>query len=92
MQSTPVVLGTPLRPRICVGHSETLAFQIAACPSCKAKFRLMWPCYVLQIPLHRVIYLDCPLCAHSLSLIAIELASVGEGGDQFICAIVLEIG
>lgn len=33
----------------------------------------MWPEYVLHIPLHRVIWLDCPACSNSFSLIAAGL-------------------
>jgi hypothetical protein len=32
----------------------------------------MWPEYVLHIPLHGVIWLDCPACSNSFSLIAAD--------------------
>ena len=84
-------MGALLRPRICVGDSETLAVQIAGCPNCKEKFRLMWPVSVLQIPVHRVIYLDCPLCKHSFSLLAFDLIPLNEGGEQYTAAEVLQL-
>ena len=84
--SKPVLTGAPLRPRICVGSSETLAVQVAICPGCREKLRLMWPGWVLQIPVHRVIYLDCPLCRHSFTLLAIDLISLSEGGEQYAAA------
>jgi hypothetical protein len=79
----PVLMGAPLRPRICVGDSETLAVQVAACPKCHEKLRLMWPLSVLQIPVHRVIYLDCPLCRRSFSLLAFDLIPLNEHGEQY---------
>ena len=82
----PVQMGAPLRPRISVGGSETLAVQIAVCPNCKEKLRLMWPRFVLQIPVHRVVYLDCPSCEHSFSLLALDLMSLSEGGEQYAAA------
>ena len=85
------VMGAPWLPRICVGSSETLAVQVTICPGCKAKLRLMWPGFVLLIPAHRVIYLDCPLCKHSFSLLAIDLVSLSEGGEQFVVAEVRQL-
>jgi hypothetical protein len=72
-----------LRPRICVGSSETLAVQITTSPRCKQVLRLMWPEYILQIPLHRVVCLDCPGCANSFSLISADLVPVCEGGEGY---------
>jgi hypothetical protein len=80
-----------LRPRICVGSSETLAVQIAVCPNCNEKLRLMWPGFVLQIPSHRVVYLDCPLCKHSFSLLAFDLVPLNEGGEQYAAAEVRQL-
>ncbi len=85
------VLKAALRPRICVGSSETLAVQIIACPRCKQTLRLMWPEYILQIPLHRLVYLDCPSCANSFSLIAADLVPVCDGGEQYIPATVNQL-
>ena len=82
------VLMAALRPRICVGSSETLAVQTTPCPRCKQALRLMWPEYILQIPLHRVIHLDCPWCATSFSLIAIDLVPVLEGAEEYAPAVV----
>ncbi|HSY99646.1 MAG TPA: hypothetical protein VK788_09125 [Terriglobales bacterium] len=84
----PVMMGAALRPRICVGSSETLAVQITACPRCKQTLRLMWPEYILQIPLHRVVYLECPACANSFSLIAADLVPVCDGGEGYVPAVV----
>jgi uncharacterized Zn-finger protein len=83
---TKPVMGAPLRPRICVGDSGTLAVQVATCPECKEKFRLMWPRFVLQLPVNRVVYVDCPFCKKSFSLIAIDLISLTEGGEQYVAA------
>lgn len=90
--SKPVLMGACLRPRICVGNSETLAVQIAVCPNWKEKLRLMWPGFVLQIPAHRVIYLECPLCRRSFSLLAFNLVSLTEGGEQYAAAEVRHLG
>lgn len=87
----PVLRGAALRPRICVGSSETLAVQIAQCPRCKQTLRLMWPGYILQIPLHRVVYLDCPGCSNSFSLIATDLVPVCEGGEGYVPAVVNQL-
>jgi hypothetical protein len=89
--SKPVLMGV-LRPRVCIGSSETLAVQIAICPNCKEKLRLMWPGFVLHIPAHRVIYLKCPLCSHSFSLLAFDLVSLSEGGEQYAAAEVRQLG
>lgn len=87
----PVLMGLALRPRICVGSSETLAVQTTACPRCKETLRLMWPDYVLQIPLHRVVCLDCPSCANSISLIAADLVPVLEGAEEYVPAVVNQV-
>jgi hypothetical protein len=79
---------TVLRSRIRVGRSETLSAQTALCPRCDQKLCLMWPECVLQIPLHRVVWLDCPGCATSFSLIAIDLVPVLDGESQFPHAVV----
>jgi hypothetical protein len=87
----PVLMGPALRPRICVGSSETLAVQIAACPRCKQTLRLMWPDYILQIPAHRVVHVDCPRCATSFSLIAIDLVPVCDGAEGHTPAVVNQV-
>ena len=87
----PVLMGLALRPRICVGSSETLAVQTTACPRCKQALRLMWPEYILQIPLHRVVYVDCPGCANSFSLIAADLVPVCEGAEGYVSAVVNQL-
>jgi len=74
---------TVLRSRIRVGSSETLSAQTCQCPRCDRKLCLMWPEYVLQIPLHRVIWLDCPGCAISFSLVAMDLVPVSDGESRF---------
>lgn len=89
--SKPVLMGVPLRPRISVGSSETLAVQVTICPNCKEKLRLMWPRFVLHIEVHRVIYLDCPSCKHSFSLLAFDLTSLSEGGEQYAAAEVSDL-
>ena len=85
------VLMAALRPRICVGSSETLAVQTTACPQCKLALRLMWPEYILQIPAHRVIHLDCPWCATSFSLIAIDLTPVVNGELRYAATVVNQL-
>jgi hypothetical protein len=87
----PVLIAHALRPSICVGSSDTLAVQITACPRCKQTLRLMWPEYILQIPLHRVVYVDCPVCAKSFSLIAADLVPVCEGGEGYMSAVVNQL-
>lgn len=87
----PVLMGLALRARICVGSSETLAVQITSCPRCKQTLRLMWPEYILHIPLHRVIHLNCPCCAASFSLIAIDLVPVFDGAEGHAPAVVTQL-
>jgi hypothetical protein len=82
---------TALRSRICVGSSETLASQTCQCPQCKRTICLMWPEYVLHIPLHRVISLDCPDCATPFSLIAIVLVPMSDGEWRFPHAVVNQL-
>jgi hypothetical protein len=74
---------TVLRSRIRVGSSETLAAQTTRCPRCNQKLCLMWPEYVLQIPVHRVVWLDCPDCAISFSVLAMDLVPVTEAESRF---------
>jgi hypothetical protein len=83
----PLLIGA-LRPRICAGNSETLAVQVTTRPRCNRKLRLMWPEYILQIPLHRVVSLDCPGCANSFSLIAADLVPVLDGAERYTPAVV----
>jgi hypothetical protein len=82
---------TVLRSRICVGSSETLAAQTAQCPRCNQTLCFMWPEYVLHIPLHRVVHVDCPSCAFSFSLIAIDLISIGESWEDHVAAVVSQL-
>ena len=82
---------TVLRSRIRVGSSETLAAQTTQCPHCSQNLCLMWPEYVLQIPVHRVVWLDCPDCANSFSLIAIDLVPVFDGESRFLHAVVNQL-
>jgi len=82
---------TVLRSRIRVGSSETLAAQTTQCPRCSQELCLMWPEYVLQIPLHRVVWLDCPGCAISFSLIAIDLVPVLDGEERYAAAVVSQL-
>jgi hypothetical protein len=79
---------TVLRSRIRVGSSETLEAQTALCPRCNQTACLMWPEYVLHIPLHRVVWLDCPSCAFSLCLIAVELVPVADAESRFPHAVI----
>lgn len=58
------------RARICIGSCEVLSTWAATCPKCSQQFRLLWPFWVLQIPLHRVVDLRCPFCRCAISLIA----------------------
>ena len=81
-------VSTVLRSRIRVGSSETLSAQTCQCPRCDRTLCLMWPEYVLHIPLHRVVSLDCPGCAISFSLLAVELAPVSDGESRFPHAVV----
>jgi hypothetical protein len=77
---------TVVRSRIRVGNSETLSSQTCQCPACKQICCLMWPEYVLHIPLHRVITLDCPGCAISFSVLAAELSPILDGESRFLHA------
>jgi hypothetical protein len=77
---------TVLRSRIHVGSSETLSAQTCQCPRCKQTLCLMWPEYVLHIPLHRVVCLDCPGCALSFSLLAADLSPTPEAESLFLHA------
>jgi hypothetical protein len=79
---------TVLRSRIRVGSSETLAAQTTQCPRCKQTVCLMWPEYVLHIPLHRVIWLECPGCTISFSVLAMDLVPVLDGESRFSHAVV----
>jgi hypothetical protein len=79
---------TVLRSRIRVGSSETLAAQTAQCPRCKQTCCLMWPEYVLHIPLHRVTWLDCPTCTISFSVLAMDLVPVSDAESLFLHAVV----
>jgi hypothetical protein len=82
---------TVLRSRIRAGSSETLSAQTALCPRCKQTCCLMWPEYVLHVPLHRVIWLDCPGCAISFSVLAIDLIPVSHAESLFLHAIVNQL-
>ena len=79
---------TVLRSRIRVGSSETLSAQTCQCPRCDRMLCLMWPEYVLHIPLHRVITLDCPDCAISFSVLAMDIVPVLDGESRFTHAVV----
>lgn len=79
---------TVLRSRIRVGSSETLAAQTCQCPRCKQSLCLFWPEYVLHIPLHRRIDMDCPSCTASFSLIAIDLVPMSDGESLYPHAVV----
>lgn len=61
---------TPFRAKICIGSCEILSTWAATCPKCNQQFRLLWPFWVLQIPLHRVVDLRCPFCRYAFSLVA----------------------
>jgi hypothetical protein len=82
---------TVLRSRIRVGSSETLSAQTCQCPRCNQTICLMWPEYVLHIPLHRVIWLDCPGCAISFSVLAMDLVPVLDGGEGYAPAVVNQL-
>jgi hypothetical protein len=82
---------TVLRSRIRVGSSETLSAHACQCPRCEQKLCLMWPEFVLQVPLHRVIWLDCPGCARSFSLLAMDLISIGESWEDHAAAVVSQV-
>jgi hypothetical protein len=74
---------TVLRSRIRVGSSETLSAQTSQCPLCKQGFCLMWPEYVLHIPLHRVVWLECPGCMIPFSVLAMDLVPVLDAQSRF---------
>jgi len=65
----------PFRAKICIGSCEVLCTWAAICPKCDKHFRLLWPFWVLHIPLHRVVDLRCPFCQHSFSVVAVSLIS-----------------
>jgi hypothetical protein len=79
---------TVLRFRIRVGSSEILSAQTSRCPRCDRTLCLMWPEYVLHIPLHRVITLDCPSCTISFSVLAADLIPMPEAESLFLHAVV----
>jgi hypothetical protein len=70
----------PFRAKICIGHWEVLSTWAARCPKCNKHFRLLWPFWVLQIPLHRVVDLRCPTCRYPFSLVAVSLTACD--GDE----------
>jgi hypothetical protein len=74
---------TVLRSRIRVGSSETLSAQTCQCPRWGRTLCLTWQEYVLHIPLHRVVWLDCPGCSVSFSLIAVDLVPIPNGESRF---------
>jgi len=78
---------TPHGAKIRVGECELLAVWIAECPKCNEQFRLLWPFWVLHIPLHRVVDLRCRFCQHSFSLVAISLTSC-DGTEQLAARLV----
>jgi hypothetical protein len=78
---------TPFRAKICIGSCEVLSTWIAACPKCNRQFRLLWPFWVLNIPLHRVVDLRCPFCRDSFSLVAASLMSC-DGGERMTAGLV----
>ena len=61
------------RAKICIGSCELLSTSAASCPKCGQRFRLLWPSWVLHIPLHRVVDLRCPFCRHSFVVVAVSL-------------------
>ena len=61
---------TPFRARICIGSCELLSAWAASCPKCGQRFSLLWPFWVLHIPLHRVVDLRCPFCQHSTTCVS----------------------
>ena len=66
------------RAKICVGSCEVLSTWAATCPKCNQLFRLLWPFWVLHLPVHRVVDLRCPFCRYAFSEIAGSLSSCGE--------------
>ena len=77
----------PFRAKICIGSCEVLSTWIAECPKCRRQFRLLWPFWVLQIPLHRVVDLRCPVCQHSFSVVAVSLTLHTES-EQLLAGLV----
>jgi len=53
--------------------------------------QLIWPDYILQIPAHRVIHVNCPCFATSFSLIAIDLVPVLDGAEGHAPAVVNQL-
>jgi hypothetical protein len=82
---------TVLRSRIRVGSCETLSAQTCQCPQCKQILCLFWPEHVLHIPLHRVVWLDCPGCTASFSVLAVDLAPISDAESRFQHASVLHL-
>jgi hypothetical protein len=82
------VMAAVLRSRIRVGSCETFAFQTAKCPRCQQTLCLTWPEHILEIPLHRVVWLDCPGCANSFSVLAGDLVPVCGDDLRFQRAVV----
>jgi len=82
---------TVLRSRIRVGSSETLAAQTSRCPYCNETLCMMWPEHILHIPLHRVIWVDCPACAIPFSVLAIDLVPMPDGESRFPHAVVNDL-
>ena len=72
--------GALFRAKVCIGSCEVLSTWAATCPKCNEHFRLLWPFWVLEIPIHRVVDLRCPSCQQSFSLVAVSLTSCG--GDR----------
>jgi hypothetical protein len=70
---------TVLRSRIRVGSSETMSAQTGQSPRCCQTVCLVWPECVLQIPLHRVIWVDCPACTIPFSIRATDLVPMSDG-------------
>jgi len=68
----------PFRAKICIGSCEVLSTWAATCPKCNQHFRLLWPFWVLQIPLHRVVDLRCPFCRYPFSPVAGTLTCDGS--------------
>jgi len=77
----------PFRAKICIGHCEVLSIWSATCPKCNQRFRLLWPFWVLYIPLHRVVDLRCPLCHTSFSLVAVSL-TLHNGNERMAAGLV----
>jgi len=68
----------PFRAKIFIGSCEVLSTWAAACPKCNQLFRLLWPFWVLHLPLHRVVDLRCPFCRYPFSEIAGSLSPYGK--------------